>query len=417
MRHVIVGNGAAGYTAASTIRLLDPQAQVTVVTDEPHPFYSRVLTSYFIAGRVSEEDVFLARAGEYHARGITLLAGRKAVAAGRDGEEGWVELEGGTALAWDRLLLATGSEPVRLDAPGADLAGVFNLRTLADARAILARARPGETALVVGGGMIGFKATEGLLGLGMRVVMAVSSPRVLSQALDEEAGHLVGEMLARHGVTVLTGVDVAGLARAGDGLVAYLSDGRPVPCALVVVGKGVRPRLELARRLGLEINRGVLCDEHMAASSPGVFAAGDVAEVYDPSRGEPRVNALWPNAVAQGRVAGANMVRGPCECFWGGIGRNVLCLGETGIASGGVVSPRGNGYREVKVRGPGFYRKLVLQGDRPVGAIFVGDLAWSGVVMAAIQSGQPASDLAEAFRTGRLYPAYVRQHAFYYRRR
>ncbi|MEW6547814.1 MAG: FAD-dependent oxidoreductase [Bacillota bacterium] len=415
MRHVIVGNGPAGFTAACTIRSLDPQAHVTVLTDEPHPFYSRVLTSYFIAGEVGKDALFLARAEDYRDRGITLLAGREVVAVRRGGEGGWVDVDDGTSLEWDRLLLATGSEPVRLEVPGADLPGVLSLRTLADAEAIAARARPGSSALVIGGGMIGFKATEGLLGRGVRVTMAVTSRHVLSQALDAEAGHLVGEMLARHGVTVITGVDVVGFSARRDGLVAELSDGQAVTCDLAVVGKGVAPRTALARHLGLRVNRGIVCDENMATSCPGVFAAGDVAEVYDPSRGEARVNALWPNAVAQGRVAGTNMVRGPRQAFWGGIGRNALCLGDIRIISGGLVAPRGDGYEEVKVRGSDFYRKLVMQGDRAVGAIFVGDLTGAGVVMAYVQSEQPAPGLADAFRRGCLHAAYVRRHCFAHR--
>lgn len=443
LRYVIVGNGAAGFTAACTIKSLDPGAEVTVVSDEPHSFYARVLTSYYIAGRVPRDSMFLASPDDYRNRGITFLCGRRVAAARGGGEGGEVELDDGSSLRWERLLLATGSDPVRLEVPGADLPGVFTLRDLSDADAIATRARPGEMALVVGGGMIGFKATEGLLGRGMRVTMAVSSRHVLSQALDEEAGHLVGELLARHGVTVRTGVDVTGFSVHGDRLVAELSDGQAVPCHLAVVGKGVRPRTDLARSLGLQVKRGIVCDEHMATSLPGVFAAGDVAEVFDPSYGDTRVNAIWPNAVGQGRVAGTNMVRsvrthahasggaddrpagqgtaGACgagrlpQRFWGGIGRNALCLEDIAIISGGVVAPRGDGYQEVRVRGPGYYRKLVLRGDTPVGAVFVGDLTGAGVVMALVQSGQPVPGLADAFRSGRLHAAYVRLRAFAHR--
>jgi NAD(P)H-nitrite reductase large subunit len=416
MRYVIVGNGPAGFTAACTIRSLDARADVTVVSDEPHPFYSRVLTSYFIAGRVSREALFLAGAGDYGARGITLLGSRRAVGVRAGGEGGGeLELDDGSRLKWDRLLLATGSDPVRLEVPGADLPGVFYLRGLGDAEAIAAYARPGDTALVIGGGMIGFKAAEGLLGRGMRVTMVVSSPYVLSQALDEEAGHLVGEMLARHGVTVLTGTDVLGFSARGDYLVAELSGGQSVTCRLAVVGKGVRPRTGLARALGLRVERGIVCDDYMATSLPGVFAAGDVAQVYDPARSEARVNAIWPNAVAQGRVAGANMVRGVWQRFWGGIGRNALLVGDIAIISGGLVAPRGDGYQEIRVRGPGFYRKLVMEGERAVGAVFVGDLTGAGVVMALVQSGQPAPHLPGAFRSGRLHAAYVRMRSFAHR--
>lgn len=413
MEHVIVGNGPAGYTAACAIRSLDPQARVTVVSDEPHPFYSRVLTSHFVGGLVPRPALFLARPEDYAARGITLLAGRRAVGGGRaPGGGGWVTLDDGREVRWDRLLLATGSEPAGLEVPGRDLPGVLALRTLSDAEAILARARPGSRALVVGGGMIGFKATEGLLRRGMHVTMAVSSGHVLSQALDAEAAHLVEEMLSRHGVTVLTGVDVRSLAAEGEDLLAELSGGQEVRCRLVVVGKGVRPRVGLACSLGLRVNRGVVCDDYMGTPVPGVFAAGDCAEVYDPSCGETRVNALWPNAVAQGRVAGTNMVRGPEKRFWGGIGRNALCLGDIRVISGGLVAPGGDGYREIRVRGPASYRKLVLQGDRAVGAIFVGDLTGAGIVMAYVQSGQPVLRLEEAFRSGRLHAAYVRGRVF-----
>lgn len=411
---MIVGNGPAGFAAASAIRARDPRAEITVVTEEPHFFYSRVLLSRFLGGGLDRPRLFLAGEDTYRSLGIKLLAGRRAISARGEGS-GEVELDDGSSLPWDRLLLAPGSSPVRLEAPGADLPGVFYLRTLEDARAIAGRARRGERALVVGGGMIGFKATEGLLEQGMRVTMVVSSPRVLSQALDAEGSRLVEEMLAAYGVTVLTGVDVVGFSARGENLEATLSDGKAISCRLAVVGKGVRPNLELARALGLRVDRGILCDQYLSASRPGVFAAGDAAQVFDPAYGEPRVNAVWPHAVAQGRIAGINMVDGPRERFWGGVGRNAITLGKIQVISGGLVAPRDGEYEEVKVWGPGWYRKLTLRGERAVGAAFVGDVTGAGVTLSYVCSGQPVGELVAAFRAGRLHPAYLRRHALAYR--
>lgn len=376
---------------------------MTVVSDEPHPFYSRVLTSHYLSGNLERSTLFLASADTYRSLGIDFLPGRRVVTIGEDE----VETDDGRTLKYERLLLATGSQPVGLRVPGADLPGVFTLRTLADAEAIRNRAEPGCRALVVGGGMIGFKTTEGLLGRGVRVTMAVSSPYVLSQSLDEEGGRLVARMLRQHGVEVRTGVDVTAVESGDNHLDVHLSDGEVCRCRLVVVGKGVRPNVELARALGLTVERGIVCDDHMGTSRTGVFAAGDVAEVFDPSRGEKRVNAIWPHAVAQGRVAGENMVQPGSAYFWGGIGRNALCLGDIRIISGGLVAPREPGYEVITARGSDWYRRLVLKDGRAVGAVFVGDIGGAGVALSYVQSGKEAAPLAEAFRSGRIHAGIV----------
>ncbi|HHY93703.1 MAG TPA: NAD(P)/FAD-dependent oxidoreductase [Firmicutes bacterium] len=411
MKYVIVGNGPAGFTAAMAIRRLDPGGTVTVVSDEPYPFYSRVLTTHLLAGHIPRGQLFLADEATYRSWGIGLLSGHRVVAAA----DGLLQLDDGTGLPYDRLLLATGAAPVPLDVPGADLPGVHYLRTLDDAEGILSQVEPGATAVVIGGGMVGFKATEGLLGRGMKVVMVVSSPYVLSQALDEEGGRLVERLLEEEGVDVRTRREVVEFNASPGGLEVTLrtvtSGGseETVPCRLAIVGKGVRPNLHLAGALGLRTDRGILCDQQMATSHPGIFAAGDVAQVFDPASGEARVNAIWPHAVAQGRVAGSNMVRPGSAGFWGGIGQNALSLGRLSVISGGLVAPKGDGYQEIRVRGPGWYRKLVLKDGRAVGAAFVGDTSGAGVVLSYVRSGKRVfsghkdNALVDAFATGRLH--------------
>ncbi|MGE5542695.1 MAG: NAD(P)/FAD-dependent oxidoreductase, partial [Bacillota bacterium] len=289
MRYVIVGNGVAGNAAVQAILQRDPGAEVSIVSSEGHPFYSRVLISYYISGAVGREDVFLqAAAGR---PGVRALLGR--TVASISPRERSITLSDGETLAYDRLLLATGGSPVVPGIPGAELPGVFTLRTLDDAIAIREWAGGVRSAVVLGGGMIGLKAAEALFALGLKVTVVASSGRVLSQSLDADSSRIVQQSLERAGVGLRLGSDAAEIL--GKGRVEYvrLKSREMIVAGMVVVGKGVRPNTSLAEAGGIATNRGVLADEFLRTSATGVYAAGDVCEALDPVTGRGAVNALW----------------------------------------------------------------------------------------------------------------------------
>ncbi|CEP67378.1 FAD-dependent pyridine nucleotide-disulphide oxidoreductase [Moorella glycerini] len=371
MHYLIIGNSAAGVAAARAVRRADPAGKITIVGDEPYPYYARVLTSYYLGGLVPRERLWLAGEEWYSEQRIQLITGRRATAI--DVQRRLVTLDDGTELYYDRLLIATGAAPQQIDVPGSNLAGVFTLRTLDDAAAIRKFARPGGQAVVVGGGLVGIKAAEGLHARGLKVRLVVSSGRLLSQALDDTGAELVRRAMAAAGFTIHLREDVIALEGHEKVTGVVLRSGAAVPADVVVVGKGVRPNVDFLQGSGIEVDRGVLVDYYLATSIPGIYAAGDVAKAYDRAWQNRRLNAIWGNAVEQGRLAGLNMA-GHQTAYRGGIGQNSLVVNGLGVISGGIVNPPGEGY-EVVTRldeKRSCYRKAVLRGRRLVGMVAVG---------------------------------------------
>ncbi len=412
MRYVIVGNSAAGLAAVESLRAAAPGAEITLVAAEEGPAYSRVLTSCYLAGQVPEERLFLVDEGFYRSRNVETLFGRAAV--GLAAGENLLLLSDGTQLAFDRLLVATGASPQRLTVPGADLPRVFTLRTRADAEAIRQAARGAQRAVVVGGGMVALKAAEALCALGLAVTMVVSSPRLLSQLLDPATADLVLHRLEQPGLTVLLRENVAEIQGDGRAAQVVTDRGRELPCDLVVVGKGVRPNVEWLGGSGVAVNRGALVDERLRTSRPGVYAAGDAAETWDAAWEERRVNALWSNAVEQGRVAGLNLASpsGASLAYPGSLAENSLHWGDLSLIAVGCVHPPADDPRyRVYTRQDGdrFYRRLVFREGRLVGAALLGDVRGAGVLRSLIRSAaggweERAADLlSPSLSYGRLY--------------
>lgn len=371
MRYLILGNSAAGVAAARSIRRADPAGEITIVGDELYPYYARVLISYYLGGLVTRDRLWLAGEEWYRRQRVQLIAGRRAVAV--DVGSRRVRLDDGRELPYDRLLVATGASPQQIDVPGSNLAGVFTLRTVDDAAAIRKFARPGGRALVVGGGMVGLKAAEGLHARGLEVRLVVSSGRILSQAMDGTGAELVRRAIVAAGFTVHLEEDVVALEGRERVAAAVLRSGAAVPADVLVVGKGVQPNVDFLQGSGIEVDRGILVDDYLATSVPDIYAAGDVAQAYDRAWQNRRLNAIWGNAVEQGRLAGLNMA-GHRTAYCGGIGRNSMVVNGLGVISGGIVNPPEAGY-EVVTRldeKRSCYRKAVLRGRRLVGMVAVG---------------------------------------------
>lgn len=393
-RHVIVGHGAAGVSAAEAIRKADPQAAVTMVSEEPVPSYSRVLLSYYLEGEVGEEELHW-RGADIAARlGVELRLGKRAVAL--DPPARTLTLADGEELAYTKLLLATGARPQTAEVPGSGLAGIHTFRTLADARALRRGAEEAGRALVVGGGLVALKAACALRSLGLPVTLAVGSPQILSRNLDREGAALVRRHLEEQGLKFLTDETVAAFTGDRDGRVcaAVLQSGREFPCGLVVVGKGVQPQAELARGAGLEVRRGVVVGPSMETSHAGIYAAGDVAEGFDPLRGQYAVNAIWPSAVAQGRAAGRAMA-GAGGGFCGLPPMNSVVFAGLPVIAAGVVEPEDPGC-EVFTRlspGDGTAKRVVLRDGRVVGLALVGDVATAGLLIGLMRAGTAVNRL------------------------
>ena len=297
---VILGSGAAGAAATEMLRREGYTGPLTLVGTES-PVDRPNLSKDYLAGNAPEEWIPLRDEAFYRSIDVELVTGDAARALDAAGKV--VTLESGRRLAFDALLYATGAEPVRLPLPGADRPEVHVLRTLADSRAIIARAGKGRRAVVLGASFIGLEAAASLRARGVEVDVVAPEPVPLARVVGDEVGGFVRSVHEEHGVRFHLGRKPAAIA---DGEVT-VDDGTRLPCDFVVMGVGVRPRLTLAEAAGLPIDRGVVVDEYLRAA-PGIYAAGDVARYPDPRSGEKVRIEHWVVAERMGQAAARNML-------------------------------------------------------------------------------------------------------------
>ncbi len=312
-RHVLVGGGPATIAAAEAIRGADADAQIVVVGADPHGYYSRPGLAYYLTDELPERRLFPFGAAELRALGVSWI-GERAEAIEPGAHQ--VVLASGRRLDYDRLLLATGSSAIRASVPGADLDGVVKLDNMDDARDIVRRSREAKTAVVVGGGITALEIVEGMRARGAHVHYFMRRDRYWSSVLSATESTIVERRLRREGIEIHPFTDLAGITgRGGKVSGVQTQDGAAIPCDLVAVAVGVRPRVELARAAGLPCARGVLVDEFLRAGDPDIYAAGDIAEIADPETGRGVLNVLWNVAVAKGAVAGLNMATEPRQVY------------------------------------------------------------------------------------------------------
>ena len=304
-RYVIIGSGIAGLSAIDVLRARDAGADITLIAEEPHGFYSRPGLAYYLTDTVPENQLFPRTPAELRDLRIHWL---KAQATHLIPEAHQVILSSGQTLTYDRVLLATGSRAVPPDFPGGDLDGVVKLDNLDDARHILKLAKRGRSAVVVGGGITALELVEGLLSRRLKTHYFLRGDRYWGNVLDETESRIVESRLKQEGVVIHYHTQVKqAIGKNGKLIGAETTAGETVTCHMLAVAIGTRPRVELARDAGLKLDRGILVDEFMQTSAPDVYAAGDVAQVRDPRSGQAILDTLWSAALAQGRAAGASM--------------------------------------------------------------------------------------------------------------
>lgn len=305
MNHVIIGSGVAGMAAIESIRSVDSRSDILLVGDDPYGFYSRPGLAYYLTGELHDKALFPRTAEDLKKLNFRSVKG-KVTKISR--AEHTVELKNQSHLSYDRLLIAVGARALPLEVPGVDLEGVLKLDHMGDAKMILKHARRGKTAVVIGGGITALELAEGLLARGMKVHYLLRGDRYWSNVLDEQESRVVEHRLDEEGVTLHHHAEVIEVTgRSGRVVGVRLLSGQTLKCDLIVYAIGIRPQVDLAKQAGLAIDRGILVNEFLQTNDPQIFAAGDVAQVYDPLSGRSILDSLWTPARQQGRAAGLNM--------------------------------------------------------------------------------------------------------------
>ncbi len=385
-KYVIIGAGVAGVTAAETIRAKDPDGAITIINGEPFPFYFRAAMSFYIKGAITEDELYGKPAVWAQKNNIRTLNDRvKQVRV--DNKE--VCTQNGLTEPYDKLLVATGAWPFVAPWPGADLDGVVTYRSLTCARHMIdyIKKHAVKKAVVVGGGILGVELVEDLHNLGLETTLLARESRVLELLLDPEGSGIILDQMKSDGVRVLFKTElkeIIGKDGRVEGIVT--SGGETIEAGLVGVAIGVRPHIDFLEGSGLVIDRGVIVDQRLNTSDPDVYSAGDVAVrkvngSYIPCR-------TWLTAARQGRVAGANMVEGG-EPFEEKVFFNAShAYKSIYSAVGKYDEPEGGDIRHIRLEaGKGRYSKLVMDGDRIIGGVFIGYVTPVWDVCRAIESG------------------------------
>jgi NADPH-dependent 2,4-dienoyl-CoA reductase/sulfur reductase-like enzyme len=382
MQHVILGAGPAGVIAAETIRKHAPNDQIVLVGDEPEPPYSRMAIPYLLIGNIGEEGTHLRHtAGHYERLGIELKVGR---AKSIDTVKRSVKLDNGPTIHFDRLLIATGSSPASPPIPGIHTAGVHTCWTLKDARAIADLAIKGARVLQMGAGFIGCIIMEALAARGVQLTVVEMGDRMVPRMMGPTAGGMIKDWCENKGVRVFTGTRVEAIEPHAP-LKVRLSNGQHLEADLVISATGVRPNIGFLENSDIKCLVGVLTDEHLQTSVPGIYAAGDCAEAFDKVSGTTIVSAIQPNAADQAVTAALNMV-GRRASLRGVTQINVLdTLGLISTSFGDWQGRPGGEHVELTDRAAGRHLSLQFQGDVLVGCNSIGWTEHVGVMRGLVE--------------------------------
>ncbi len=389
MRYVIIGGSAAGISAVEAIRSVDQISPIELFSGEGTPFYSRVLLSYYIAGAITKEELHFRPLEFFSENKVTAHLGQRVEKVLPDSKS--IRMEDGREYPFDRLLIATGSSPKILDIPGKDKKGVVVMRHIDHAQEIVNRLEKMKTACVLGGGLIGLRTGYALSVRGVKVKMIVKSSHVLSQMLDKESAEMIQGTMRQHGIDIRTGRDAVEIVGKESVEGVILDDGERINCQLIVVGKGVEPNVNFISSTQIKVKEGIVADETMRTNLPDIYVAGDVAETFDLSTGRMGVNAIWPCAFEQGRVAGLNMA-GKKVKYDGSFRMNSLDFYGLPVISMGITRIDGNAFQQVQRKTENTYRKLVLRDGCIVGAILVGQVQKAGILTTLLKKRVNVSD-------------------------
>ncbi len=431
MNYVIIGNSASGIAAIEAIREYDGKNKITVISDEPYANYSRPLISYFLGKKVSRESISFQGKDFYKDNKVDLILNNKATKL--DLRKKYVILADRRKISFDKLLITTGGAPIVPEIKGRNFNGVFSFTTLSDAQKIekYIKANKVKKAVVLGGGLIGLKATEALIELKIKVTVVELADRILSATFDKKASGIIEAALEKIGCKSITNNTIAEIKGKNSKVKeVILKDKKKIPTELVIVAIGVKPNIELVnpvRRFGrgfkpfpnhlfrkppssplrtgpsngvknttINTNKGILVDSFMQTNIKDIYAAGDCCEAKDSLLNTNRPIAIWPVAKRQGKIAGYNMAGWKRE-YQGSFAMNSVELCGIPTISAGESCPEKEGYQVLEYFAPekSLYKKIVIKNKRIIGVIFVGDIERAGIYTSLIKDKVDTSGFKE----------------------
>ncbi len=394
---VIIGNGMAAVRLVEELakRALGRYA-IAVIGDEPRLAYNRVLLSSVLAREIAKAEIELRPPQWWRDRGVTLLYGESAAATAIDAGIRRVRLATGATLPFAKLVIATGSKPIRLNVKGMELPGVLTFRDLSDVAAIeAAAASGGRRAVVIGGGLLGLEAAYGLAKAGAQVTVVHLMDRLMERQLDPTAAAMLKLAVERKGISVELSAETAAISGERRVEAVQLADGRSLPADLVVVAAGIRPNVELARGAGIEIGRGILVDDHLQTSVPGIYAIGECAEHRGACYG------LVEPAYEQARALASHLSGG--GAYRGSVlATNLKVSGVDLFSAGDFLGGAGSEAITMTDPGLGAYRKLVIKDGRLTGCVLFGDTSDGLWYLELIRSGRSIEAIRNDMMFGRV---------------
>ncbi|HEX5682754.1 MAG TPA: nitrite reductase large subunit NirB [Ideonella sp.] len=397
MKLVMVGNGMAGVRTLEELLKIAPDLyDITVFGAEPHPNYNRILLSPVLAGEQTIDEIILNPVSWYEENGITLHLGKKVTRIDR--VKRLVIAEDGTAAAYDRLLIATGSNPFILPVPGKELDGVIAYRDIADTNTMIETAKTHKHAVVIGGGLLGLEAANGLMLRGMQVSVVHIMPWLMERQLDDVAGKLLQKSLEDRGLKFEIGAQTDSLLAGEDGRVKSVrfKDGREIPADLVVMAAGIRPNTQLAESMGIHCNRGIVVSDTMqTVTDPRIYAVGECAAHRGIAYG------LVAPLFEQGKVCATHLAEFGIGRYSGSQTSTKLKVTGIDLFSAGNFMG-GEGTEEIVLSDPngGVYKKLVLKGDKLVGACLYGDTVDGSWYFKLLREGRTVNDIRDRLMFG-----------------
>ena len=367
MNIVLIVNGIAGITAARTLRENNPKISISIYTTEDHMYYPRPRLYELLSGEAKPNEIYAFSHKWYKNRDFQIHLNNGVVKIHTSRKE--LLLEDHSKVHYDKLLLANGAHPFIPPINGIDKKGIFTLRSIKNVLAIKEYATSVRTVIIIGGGLLGLEFAVALRKLGLQVKIVEISPRLLPRQLDHDGSKILKELIEAYGIKIYLGVKTTEILGKKEVSGILLDNGKVLSCNFLLISAGIRANIDLALKAGINVNRGVIVDKYMQTSVNDVYAAGDVAEF------EGRIYGIIPAAINQGKIAAMNMLGNNKYIYKGTIPSTLLKIVGIDLMSMGITNLEGSQYEEIKKidKERGIYKKIVLNQEKIIGAIILGD--------------------------------------------